>query len=173
MSEASSPAPTEGSAAPSQSSAVNGSAVHSQAVHSPATRDRLIAAILLVACLALLGVAAGLTPDERGYGTHERLNLPPCGFKAGTGLPCATCGMTTSFSHAANGELFTAFTVQPAGTVLALGTAMMAVLAALSLVFGFSLAPLGRLLGRPVTVVALGVLILAGWTYTLAVAVGF
>ena len=137
-----------------------------------ATRDRLVAAVLLIACLALLGVAAGLTPDDRGFGTHESMGLPPCGFKAATDLPCATCGMTTSFSHATNGDLITAFTVQPAGTLLALGTAMLAVLSAGSLVFGFSLAPLGRLVSRPPFVLGLGAVLVAGWAYTLTIAIG-
>jgi len=133
----------------------------------------VIAAVVLAACLTLLGVAVALEPDPQGFGTHESMGLPPCGFKAATELPCATCGMTTSFTHAANGDLLTAFTVQPAGTVLALITAMLAVVSALSLALGFSMAPLGRVLGRPMGVAAFGALLLAGWAYTLATAVGF
>lgn len=135
-------------------------------------RDRLIAGIAFAATLGLLLVAASLSPDSRGYGTHESLGLPPCGFKAATMLPCVTCGMTTSFSHAANGQLLAAFTVQPAGTVLAILTAMGAVVSGLSLLYGFSLVPIGRLIARPNAILALGVILLAGWAYTLLVALG-
>lgn len=133
---------------------------------------RPIAALLLAGTLALLGVAATLEPASAGYGTHESLGLPACGFKRFTALPCATCGMTTAFSHAANGHLIAAFGVQPAGTVLALLTAMTAVVAGAALVFGFSLAPLGRFIANRRVVLTLGVALVGGWAYTLLLRVG-
>jgi hypothetical protein len=39
------------------------------------------------------------------------------------GRPCITCGMTTSFSHAARGQLVRSFLAQPMGCVLAITTA--------------------------------------------------
>lgn len=80
-----------------------------------------------VAC-ALLAVAAWLTPDPSGLGTHRQFGLPPCNMVLLTGLPCPTCGMTTAFAHAVRGRLFSAFIAQPAGAVLAL--AVMAIAAA-------------------------------------------
>lgn len=134
--------------------------------------SRLVAALLLAGSMALLGVAATLEPASAGYGTHESLGLPACGFKRFTALPCATCGMTTAFSHAANGNLIAAFSVQPAGTLLALLTAMTAVVAGAAMVFGFSLAPLAQSIANRRTVLTLGVALIGGWVYTLLLTVG-
>jgi hypothetical protein len=45
-----------------------------------------------------------------------------CPFLAATGLPCATCGMTRAFVHAAHGEMGRALAVSPLGAVLACGS---------------------------------------------------
>ena len=87
-----------------------------------ATRGRLFAALIAVACLAVLGVAAFLEPDPAGVGTNTRLGIRPCGLYQSTGLPCAACGMTTSFNHFARGQIISAAWVQPMGLVLALAT---------------------------------------------------
>ncbi len=86
-------------------------------------RLRFVAALVAVGCCAVLGLAAWLTPDERGYGTHEQLGFGKCGMLITTGLPCPTCGMTTAFAYAVRGRLIRAFLAQPAGLVLALATA--------------------------------------------------
>ena len=79
---------------------------------------------LLVAwSLFLLGgflLAARLEPDPRGFGTHQRLGLPPCTFRALFGIPCPSCGMTTSFAHLTRGHLRQAAQASIGGTVLAL-----------------------------------------------------
>jgi len=85
---------------------------------------RVIAAAVAVACVAVLSVALALSPAERGLGTHEQLNLPPCGWIAMMDVPCVTCGMTTSFSHAVRGEFLASLLAQPLGFLLAMGTAM-------------------------------------------------
>jgi hypothetical protein len=132
---------------------------------------RAVAAALLLPSLSLLLVAASLEPNVAGIGTHTQLGLTPCGFQAATGLPCATCGMTTAFALAADGRLLASWSNQPAGAVLALLTAMAAVTAGWALVRGMPLAPLGRALWRPVPVFALIVLVLGGWAFTAARAV--
>ncbi len=38
------------------------------------------------------------------------------------GIPCPTCGMTTAFARAADGDLGKSFLTQPMGCILALGT---------------------------------------------------
>lgn len=131
---------------------------------------RPIALLLLAPCLIVLLLAASLEPSPAGMGTHQQMGLPPCGFLAATGMPCATCGMTTSFSHVAHGQFIAAFATQPAGAVLALLTAMAAVTFAWAAATGASLRPLGDALARPRSALLLVALILAGWIYTLTAA---
>ena len=98
------------------------------------------------------------------------MGLMPCGFKMSTGLPCISCGMTTSFAYVADGNLAAAFLTQPAGSLLALGCAMLSILSLWSLVSGMSLAPAGLMLARPAAVVAVIVTLLGSWAYTLTLA---
>jgi len=95
---------------------------------APATR-RLGALGVAAASAAPLAVGAILTPDPSGVGTHEQLGLPACGWIAGLGIPCPSCGMTTAFAFAARGELADAFAAQPAGALLAMLAAMVTVVA--------------------------------------------
>ena len=104
--------------------------------------NRVKSGMIFLGCASVLAVAATLSPDSRGYGTHEKLGLPPCGFKSTTGFPCATCGMTTSFSHAAHGDLIASFQNQPMGALLAVLTAIFALLGLYGLVTGATLSAL-------------------------------
>ncbi|MEX0655425.1 MAG: DUF2752 domain-containing protein [Phycisphaeraceae bacterium] len=126
---------------------------------------RAVAGVIFLVSFGLLAVAAYLQPSAAGAGTHQQLGLPPCGFLVSTGLPCATCGMTTSFSHATNGDFVAAFLTQPTGSLLALFTAMTAIVSGYATVTGMSLAPIGRAIWRPRMVVLFVTLLLAGWTY--------
>lgn len=57
--------------------------------------------------LILLGgffVAYRLEPDPRGFGTHQRLGLPPCTIRTVFGIPCPSCGMTTSIANVTKGH---------------------------------------------------------------------
>jgi hypothetical protein len=65
-------------------------------------------------------LAAALEPDPRGFGTHQRLGLPPCTFRLLCGIPCPGCGMTTSFSHLTRGHLEQAIEANAGGALLAL-----------------------------------------------------
>jgi hypothetical protein len=85
---------------------------------------RLVALGFALACLTVLGVAAHLTPNPKGISSHTGLGLSPCAFEERTGLPCPTCGMTTSFSHFVRGNILASFYVQPLGMILALLTTM-------------------------------------------------
>jgi 4-amino-4-deoxy-L-arabinose transferase-like glycosyltransferase len=49
-------------------------------------------------------LSAWLQPDPRGFGTHQGLGLPPCGFRVWFGVLCPSCGSTTSFAHFVRGE---------------------------------------------------------------------
>ncbi|MEC9374691.1 MAG: hypothetical protein VYC34_12640, partial [Planctomycetota bacterium] len=69
------------------------------------TSERLLAALAAAAFIAVLIVAATLTPSPDGHGTHTRLGLTPCPWVLTLNKPCPTCGMTTAFAHAADGQL--------------------------------------------------------------------
>lgn len=65
---------------------------------------RIALAALGMLLTAGFGLAASLEPDPRGYGTHERFGLPPCSVRLWWGLPCPSCGSTTSFAHFVRGD---------------------------------------------------------------------
>jgi hypothetical protein len=65
-----------------------------------------------------------LRPDPSGLGTHLALGLNKCGFLVAFGIPCPSCGMTTSWAWVVRGNLIASLWVQPMGTLLALLTAM-------------------------------------------------
>lgn len=129
------------------------------------TQERRAAAVTAFGILAVLVVAAILTPDERGIGTHQQLGLPPCMTESLLGIPCPFCGMTTAFSHMAHGEFAQAIIVQPAG---ALGFVMSAALAlALFAAITTGRAPAIWKAARrsPWTYTVGGIVIAAAWGY--------
>lgn len=65
------------------------------------------------------GVAWLLSPDPRGYGTHQQLGLPPCTFRFLFSRPCPGCGMTTCFAFFVRGQFVEAVRANAAGVVLA------------------------------------------------------
>ena len=129
---------------------------------------RLVAAGVALAALAPLVIASLLEPSSDGLGTHRQLGLPACSWVAGLGLPCPSCGMTTAFSFAARGELGTAFATQPAGAVLAMLTAIVAVVAAWTAATGSRIGELlWSAMDRRAWWSLLGVVALA-WIYKIA-----
>ena len=96
---------------------------HGHAVAPLRPLHRALALLVAGTCLAVLVTAALLTPSPTGVGTHTALHYKPCDFLARTGVPCPSCGMTTSFAWFARGNLLASFYVQPMGMVLALLTA--------------------------------------------------
>jgi len=99
-------------------------------------RRRLVALTVAFATGAVLLLAAWMQPASGGHGTHTQLGLPPCGWVVGMGIPCPSCGMTTSFAHAADGDLLGALRAQPAGALLALGTGFIFIVAVWQLCTG-------------------------------------
>lgn len=84
--------------------------------------DKLGRATLLGIALFLTTgfmVARCLSPDSRGYGTHQQLGLPPCTMKLFFGVSCPGCGMTTCFAHFVRGQFVEAARANLAGVVLA------------------------------------------------------
>jgi hypothetical protein len=94
----------------------------------PATlTQRLTALLIALGAITVLLVAVVLAPSPEGHGTHTGLGLPNCGWVVAFDTPCPTCGMTTSYAHAVRGDLLTAASTQPMGTLLAVLTASIAV----------------------------------------------
>lgn len=134
-------------------------------VNTPA---RVVAAFIAMSLLAMLAIGASLNPDPHGHGTHTQLGLPRCGWEAALGMPCATCGMTTAVTHMAHGHPVRAFLTQPLGALIALAAAA-GFWAALHVAATGS--QVGTLIGRwirPRTLIALGVIAMAAWGYTIA-----
>lgn len=82
--------------------------------------SRLGIAALGVGLLAPLIVAAILTPNPEGRGTHQQLGLPPCSMVVLFGRPCPTCGMTTAWANVVRGKWRDALQANLGGTLLCL-----------------------------------------------------
>jgi hypothetical protein len=68
--------------------------------------------------VGLLATAAMLKPEDRGFGTHQQLGLPPCSFKVLAGMRCPSCGMTTAWANLVRGRLTHAAAANMGGVVL-------------------------------------------------------
>lgn len=84
--------------------------------------------------IAGLVVARLLTPDPRGLGTHQQLGLPPCSMRLLFGIPCPSCGMTTSWSYFSRGDFQLSVFTNFAGFLLACLAILMGVLAIASII---------------------------------------
>lgn len=126
-----------------------------------------MALCILASCAAVLAVAAWLTPDPSGLGSHRQLGGPACTWVMLFGYPCPTCGMTTAFAHTVRGQFLSAFAAQPAGLALAL-LAMAAVGVSLSVLATGRVWAVNwfRVPPASVPLVILAV-VLAGWVYKL------
>ena len=132
-------------------------------------KRRVVAGSVFLVCGTLLLLAAWMTPSTEGLGTHQQLGLAPCGWIVYGGIPCPSCGMTTSFAHAADGNFLGSLQAQPAGAVLAFLTACALVIAGWQLVSG------ERLLGFCTDRLGarfflfFGVLVVVAWIYKILV----
>lgn len=118
-------------------------------------------------CVVLLSIAATLSPDTTGMGTHQQLGYPPCVWPMVTGYPCPTCGMTTAFAHAVRGRLWSAFLAQPAGLMLAIGILIAALVSAWSLLTGWVCSVNWYRLLPDRVAMSLVAMIAAGWVFKL------
>jgi hypothetical protein len=85
---------------------------------------RMVLLILTVPWLLVFFVAIQLDPYEKNgaalkLGTHQQLGLPECNFKAIAGVPCPSCGMTTSFTLLMRADVWNSLKANFAGTMLA------------------------------------------------------
>lgn len=97
--------------------------VKSIAFRPPRWERMLAGFVAAVGCVAFT-IAATLNPyDEFGrprtHGTHRQLGLPPCTLLSTVGLPCPSCGLTTSIALVFHGDLPAAYRANWAGVVIA------------------------------------------------------
>lgn len=133
---------------------------------------RAIPLVLFISSFGLLLVAAWFDANPQGHATHTQLGLPPCGMMKNFNLPCMTCGMTTSFAHAADGNLWASFKNQPAGAMLAVITAMLAIVSGYATWTGVSLGPLGRVVWRPIVFWPVAAIVMIAWAYKIMIVRG-
>jgi hypothetical protein len=129
--------------------------------------QRLVAAIV---CLGIILFFASFALAGHYKIEMGRL-LGYCGFKQRTGLPCPTCGMTTATLAFAQGRIFDAFYIQPACGLLCCIMVLAAIMAFIIAVFGVYFRFIERFF-REVKlryiILALIIIIVAGWAVTLA-----
>lgn len=132
---------------------------------------RILAGVIGLIALSVLIVAALLQPAADGFGTHTSMGMKPCSLLERTGVPCPTCGMTTSFAHAADGNLLDAFLTQPAGALLALITAITVLVCTYIIITGANLSIWLQPLLRPRLIIALIGFALIAWIYKIIITV--
>lgn len=125
--------------------------------------QRFIAGVSAAAAFTVLALAYHLPPDPSGTGTHTGLGLPRCVWLYATGLPCPSCGMTTSFSYFAHGNVLASLWIQPMATLLALLTGMYFWAAAYAAISGNDITRLTRRWRWQMIVPSLIVLAIAAW----------
>jgi hypothetical protein len=75
--------------------------------------------------IGMFGLAVYLDPynpdgTPRSRETHRQLGFPRCTFYDLTGVPCPSCGMTTSFALLVRGDVVNSLRANSVGTLLAL-----------------------------------------------------
>jgi hypothetical protein len=129
------------------------------------SRQRLAAGLVFLVLSASFGVLALA-------GRYKIALWPfPCGFKQRYSLPCPGCGITTSTIAFTQGKIFEAFYIQPAAALLCCILVVAAFLTFLMAVFGVYFGFLNRFFTEVkirYIILALIVIIAAGWTVTLS-----
>ncbi|WP_146506201.1 DUF2752 domain-containing protein [Rubinisphaera italica] len=81
---------------------------------------RILFVVLGCGLIAGFCLAYFLEPSPQGFGTHQQLGLPPCSIQFLFGIPCPSCGMTTSFAWFVRGRIFESIHANIAATYLAM-----------------------------------------------------
>lgn len=128
-------------------------------------RQRFVAGLVFLGVAGLFGLL--------WLAAHYRIIPWPtiCGFEQRHGLPCPTCGFTTSAIAFAQGKIFESFYIQPAGALLCCILAVSGFLALLIAVFGVYSGYLERFFAEvkiKYIILALIIIIAGGWAVTLA-----
>jgi hypothetical protein len=96
--------------------------------------------------------------------------INPCGMKQKYNIPCPTCGMTTSTITFAQGKVSKAFYIQPAAALFCCLLVISAFLALFMAVFGVYFISLKRFFDEirlKYIIIAILIIIMAGWSVTL------
>jgi hypothetical protein len=144
------------------------------AVHGAWVRGTLAGAAL--GLTAVFAVALWLDPyqadgNARRMETHRQLGLPACTFYSVTGLPCPSCGMTTSFALLVRGDVGNSLRANAVGTLLALFGMVLIPWAVTAAFTGRT--PFVRSLERAVTVVVLVFLTLMLLRWAVVIGMGW
>jgi hypothetical protein len=129
--------------------------------------QRIIAIVVFSAVAASFGLAWLAAAGKFDIGRW----LGPCGLKQKYGLPCPTCGMTTSVLAFSQGKILESFYIQPAAALLCCVLVVIAFLALFTAVFGLYFGFIKRFFTEVKIkhiILALIVIIAAGWAVTLA-----
>jgi len=131
-------------------------------------RDRIQYLLVAGSAAALLLVARLLRPSADGFGTHRQLGLPPCAFLHFTGIPCPSCGLTTSVAHAARLHLYESVITQPFGVVVFISAVLSIPLSIYFIYRRVSWSRLNRLRGRTPVIYLMIALFILSWLYKIA-----
>ena len=129
--------------------------------------QRVISGLILLVVVTLFGSLRLVVYYKINIGRAFGL----CGFKQRYGLPCPACGMSTSAVAFAQGKIFESFYIQPAAALLCSVAVVSAFLAFLIAVFGVYFSFLKRFFCEvkvKYIILALIIIIAAGWAVTLA-----
>ena len=130
-------------------------------------QQRILAGVvflLIAAAFGLFVLAANNKIDLSWW-------LGPCGFKQRFGLPCPTCGMTTSIIAFCQGKIIEAFYIQPAMGLFCCVLVIIAVLSLFTGVFGVYFEFIKRFFAEvkiKYIILALLLVVICGWAVTLA-----
>lgn len=130
---------------------------------------RVVALVVASGCLGMLVMGLLVNPDPSGVGTHHQLGLVPCGMISRYGIPCMTCGMTTSVAWFVRGRLLASVYVQPMGLAIAFLAGMTFWAALYTAISGRSAHRLLHLVPWRHYLVPLGVLAILAWIWKIAI----
>jgi len=133
------------------------------------SRDRIQYLVVIGLAAALLLIARLLRPSADGVGTHRQLGLPPCAFLHFIGIPCPSCGLTTSVAHAARFHFYQSLTTQPFGLVVFISAVLSIPLSIYFIRRRVPWSTLDGLRGKNLVIYMLIALFILCWLYKIAV----
>lgn len=116
----------------------------------------------------LLLIARLLRPAPERVGTHLQLGLPPCAFLHFTGVPCPSCGLTTSVAHAVRLHFYESAITQPFGLVVFILAALSVPLSIFLIYRRVPLSKFASLRGKKLAIYVMIALFLLSWLYKIA-----